>query len=485
MKFLIENLVVYWPYDRVYPEQYTYMTKLKQTLDAKGNCLLEMPTGTGKTVSLLSLITSYQLQWPKKVGKLIYCTRTVPEMTKAMVELKRVIRARNNELTMEQQAANNITAVCLSSRRNMCVKESVIGHADTERVDSACRKLTAPFIRADESQPHCEYFETFDRQGSDFTLGPSSTNPTPIYTLEDLQKFGKAKKWCPYFVARHAISYANVVIFNYQYMLDPKVSNMVTKELDGKSIVVFDEAHNIDSVCIEAYSININRKKLDRASANLTKLKKRVSEVKQKDKERLEKEYRSLVSGLQQSGHIAPPTSSSSSSSSSSTNSSSTSSSTSSTSSSSSSAAATAGIPANLLAEPMLPDILAAPILPDQLVAEAIPGNIRRAEHFLTFMQDLVKHLKKRLKTNHVVSLKPIPFLTGLREDTGQSPKTLKFTYSRLNSLMKTLEILGKGFLFCIKNCASVLIVYFLELISFIIVISHEFNTCVEKRKQF
>ena len=58
---------------------------------------------------------------------------------------------------------------------------------------------------------------------------------------------------------------------------------------------VFDEAHNIDSVCIEAYSININRKKLDRASANLTKLKKRVSEVKQKDKERLEKEYRSLV----------------------------------------------------------------------------------------------------------------------------------------------------------------------------------------------
>ena len=131
----------------------------------------------------------------------------------------------------------------------------------------------------------------------------------------------------------------------------------------------------------------------------------------------------------------------------------------------------------------MLPDILAAPILPDQLVAEAIPGNIRRAEHFLTFMQDLVKHLKKRLKTNHVVSLKPIPFLTGLREDTGQSPKTLKFTYSRLNSLMKTLEILGKGFLFFIKNCCSVLIVYFLELISFIIVVSFEFNTCFEKRK--
>jgi Rad3-related DNA helicase len=54
---------------------------LQKTLDAKGDCLLEMPTGTGKTVTLLSLITSYQLAHPE-TGKLIYCTRTVPEMTK-------------------------------------------------------------------------------------------------------------------------------------------------------------------------------------------------------------------------------------------------------------------------------------------------------------------------------------------------------------------------------------------------------------------
>ena len=42
---------------------------------------LQMPTGTGKTITLLSLITSYQLAHPE-VGKLVYCTRTVPEMEK-------------------------------------------------------------------------------------------------------------------------------------------------------------------------------------------------------------------------------------------------------------------------------------------------------------------------------------------------------------------------------------------------------------------
>jgi Rad3-related DNA helicase len=47
----------------------------------QGPCVLEMPSGTGKTVSLLSLITSYQLAHPE-VGKLVYCSRTVPEIEK-------------------------------------------------------------------------------------------------------------------------------------------------------------------------------------------------------------------------------------------------------------------------------------------------------------------------------------------------------------------------------------------------------------------
>jgi DNA excision repair protein ERCC-2 len=69
-----------------------------------------------------------------------------------------------------------------------------------------------------------------------------------IYSIEDLKELGKEKGWCPYFLTRHVINYANVVVYNYQYMLDPKVAGMVTRELEDKSIVVFDEGHNIDSV---------------------------------------------------------------------------------------------------------------------------------------------------------------------------------------------------------------------------------------------
>jgi len=93
-----------------------------------------MPTGTGKTVTVLSLVTSYQYAHPD-CGKLVYCTRTVPEMTKAVDELKRVIEYRKVELLKDAHIlaeatgtdvpdkvpGTDILAVCLSSRRNLYV----------------------------------------------------------------------------------------------------------------------------------------------------------------------------------------------------------------------------------------------------------------------------------------------------------------------------------------------------------------------------
>lgn len=42
MRFVIEGLTVFFPYDYVYPEQFQYMVELKHALDAKGHCLLEV-----------------------------------------------------------------------------------------------------------------------------------------------------------------------------------------------------------------------------------------------------------------------------------------------------------------------------------------------------------------------------------------------------------------------------------------------------------
>ncbi|CAN0411954.1 unnamed protein product, partial [Ectocarpus sp. 13 AM-2016] len=137
--------------------------------------------GTGKTVCLISLITSYQFAHPE-VGKLIYCTRTVPEMMKCIEELKRVIGYRKDQLGPEGEKASTVVflwsckplsagkavythslrvrpsiifptlrgyvlALCLSSRRNLCIHERVIEESDREAVDGACRDMTASWVR--------------------------------------------------------------------------------------------------------------------------------------------------------------------------------------------------------------------------------------------------------------------------------------------------------------------------------------------------
>ena len=58
------------------------------TLDAGGHCVLEMPSGTGKTVSLLSLIVAYQQYYPEH-RKLIYCSRSYACLIPPLQELTR------------------------------------------------------------------------------------------------------------------------------------------------------------------------------------------------------------------------------------------------------------------------------------------------------------------------------------------------------------------------------------------------------------
>jgi DNA excision repair protein ERCC-2 len=91
-------------------------------------------------------------------------------------------------------------------------------------------------------------------------------------------------------------------------MLDPKVAKMVSKELEAESIIVFDEAHNIDSVCIEALSVTINERGLEQATRSLGRLSSEVTRIKASDSQRLQTEYQNLVNGLIDQGLLDQPT---------------------------------------------------------------------------------------------------------------------------------------------------------------------------------
>ncbi|CBK20345.2 uncharacterized protein [Blastocystis hominis] len=121
-------------YESIYPEQYEYMQQLKQVLETseqKGHALLEMPTGTGKTVCIFALYLAMKHSYPD-LGKLIYCTRTIAELKQCMEELKRVVAFRKSKLEYRYRS---ILGVCLSSRRNLCIHPKIDCINPDTRVD--------------------------------------------------------------------------------------------------------------------------------------------------------------------------------------------------------------------------------------------------------------------------------------------------------------------------------------------------------------
>lgn len=71
-------------------------------------------------------------------------------------------------------------------------------------MDGRCHSLTAQYIRDrhnyDETTPVCQYYEGFALDGKESNL------PYGVYTIDDLKMYGRKKNWCPYFLARFAVS---------------------------------------------------------------------------------------------------------------------------------------------------------------------------------------------------------------------------------------------------------------------------------------
>ncbi|VDM23395.1 unnamed protein product, partial [Hydatigera taeniaeformis] len=214
----------------------------------------------------------------------------------------------------------------------------------------------------DPSIPGCSFYETFNLSGREEVL------PVGIYNL---------------------LLHANIVVYSYYYMLDPKVATYVSNDFPKNTVVIFDEAHNIDNVCIESMSCVISRRALDRCNQGIEKLVSRVAEVKQNDAARLQQEYNRLVQGLRE---------------------------------------------ANAARE--TDTVLANP---------TVPGSLRSADSFISFLRRLLEYVKLRLRVAHVVHETPVAFLKDCLEKVCIDRRPLRSCAERLQSMLDTLEFADLG----------------------------------------
>lgn len=90
-------------------------------------------------------------------------------------------------------------------------------------------------------------------------------------SLDDLKRCGE-KYVCPYYYARAMLAKADIITLNYQYILDPHISNIILPHLNNSNnILLFDEGHNIENIICENHSIRITSSQLDDCWKQLTK----------------------------------------------------------------------------------------------------------------------------------------------------------------------------------------------------------------------
>ncbi|XP_061542845.1 regulator of telomere elongation helicase 1 isoform X2 [Phycodurus eques] len=277
----LNGVTVHFPFTP-YDCQKDYMTKVIECLQKEANGVLESPTGTGKTLCLLcatlawrehfkdtisarkiaerlkgkemfadspleswgpaskdgSTLTSYS-----DVPKIIYASRTHSQLTQVVNELK--------------NTSYKPKVSVLGSREQLCINPEVMRQESHHAKVHMCRTKV--------SSRSCVFYNNVEENSTDRELVDG------IVDVEDLVKFGKKKKACPYYLSRSLKQQADMIFMPYNYLLDPKSRKAHSIELTG-SVVIFDEAHNVERTCEESTSFDMTPYDLASAINALTRV---------------------------------------------------------------------------------------------------------------------------------------------------------------------------------------------------------------------
>ena len=75
--------------------------------------------------------------------------------------------------------------------------------------------------------------------------------------IEDLVSLGERSSVCPYYMSRHLSATAELLFMPYNYLIDPHTRGGLSINWNN-AILIFDEAHNIEKVCSDVMSFDLD-----------------------------------------------------------------------------------------------------------------------------------------------------------------------------------------------------------------------------------
>ncbi|CAF1225283.1 unnamed protein product [Adineta ricciae] len=270
---LLVGVTVDFPY-KPYPCQIAMLGRIIKALQQSKNCLLESPTGTGKTLTLLCAALAWQQKEieqlrqssltesndstadpsattaikPQPISRIFYCTRTHKQLEQVAKQLGNTIYKDKIRMTL------------LSSRDNYCVHPVV---SKGPNKNHECAKITRRDLNKFGQQgfkSECGYYERLKGKmpGDFFRLGGSKHLPR-VFDIEQFTEYCQTSHGvCPYYTSRLLINDVQIILCPYNYLIDPRVRNSMQLSVNN-AVIIIDEAHNIEDCARESMKFDLKK----------------------------------------------------------------------------------------------------------------------------------------------------------------------------------------------------------------------------------
>ncbi|OHS92877.1 DNA repair helicase UVH6 [Tritrichomonas foetus] len=276
--FKIYDLDVIFPYESMYPEQKEYMGQLKLSFDANGPCILELPSGCGKNITVFSLVLAYLATHPN-MGPLVYGVTSIASFERVIRDLQIVVEARQKVSDLDFD--KNFVYVPFLSRELSCVNSAVLNKSN---IPLSCAKLTFPW-----TETKCPYYSNT----------PDSLKSGCVQSIEDFKIFiSEENHSCPFHSARRLCQQAQVVICSVEEIISPRAGASLRGKLPSNSIIVFEDSNSLDSICCNTMSFNISKPNIDAAQSAVKNARNFLARAKEREQEKLQASYKKLKAGL-------------------------------------------------------------------------------------------------------------------------------------------------------------------------------------------
>ncbi|RKP17078.1 DNA repair helicase, partial [Rozella allomycis CSF55] len=238
--YKIRGIDVDFPYE-AYDCQLVFMEKVITSLQQREHALLESPTGnrknyfvpgTGKTLCLLCATLAWRAHEFKNVMKDMGDRMPDGDSDEVRVRMPKIIFA--------SRTHSHPKVTTLASRDHMCLHPDVQKVSTNTAKTAVCRKLAR--------KGNCEFHKNMSACESKFK--------GTVMDIEEIASLSLENHACPYYLSRCDQDNSDFMVVPYNYLIDRDARTF--QKVDVKdSIIIFDEAHNLENFCSESKSFEL------------------------------------------------------------------------------------------------------------------------------------------------------------------------------------------------------------------------------------